>query len=147
MPLGGALADRLPQVANLVAATGAALLESRIPPSFREALRWGADRLEDCAMERALRQLEFAHPEIEPHIQYLKASLAMLTLLPALLVLAGRRVFWPRVPRFTGEVPVEGKALARLRSEIGMAARKAFLTTKCFWSSVIVVKVRTSRLP
>ena len=52
------------------------------------------------------------------------AFLAMLTLLPALLVLAGRRVFWPRVPRFTGEVPVEGKAWDRVAGLVGRRWRR-----------------------
>ncbi|WP_205473632.1 MMPL family transporter [Nocardioides sp. SYSU D00038] len=42
------------------------------------------------------------------------ALLVMLTLFPALLVVLGRRVFWPFVPRFGAEVRAAGSRWARL---------------------------------
>lgn len=47
--------------------------------------------------------------------------LAILTLLPALLMIAGRRVFWPFVPRVRQSVPVRGGFWPRLAR--GIAAR------------------------
>jgi hypothetical protein len=44
-----------------------------------------------------------------------------------------------------GRVTLLSKRIPSVRSEIGMAARKAFLTTKCFWSSVIVVMIDFGR--
>ena len=55
------------------------------------------------------------------------AVLAMLTLLPAILVIAGRRVFWPFVPRF-GEVAREEATIwARVGRRISVAPRPVWI--------------------
>ncbi|MFC7218781.1 MMPL family transporter [Streptomyces polyrhachis] len=54
----------------------------------------------------------------------LSALLAMMTLLPALLVLLGRRVFWPLVPAF-GSEPKQGRSLF---SAMGASAGRRPLT-------------------
>jgi len=57
------------------------------------------------------------------------AVLSMITLLPALLVLVGRRVFWPRVPTFTGFYE-EGSGLwRRVSATVGRRPRRTALLT------------------
>ena len=55
------------------------------------------------------------------------AVLAMLTLLPAILVIVGRRVFWPFVPRY-GDVVDEGQTIwARIGRRIALAPRPVWI--------------------
>ncbi|CAN5221906.1 MMPL family transporter [soil metagenome] len=44
---------------------------------------------------------------------------AMTTLLPALLLLGGRRVFWPRVPHYVGGATAEGGVWDRIAAVVG----------------------------
>lgn len=60
------------------------------------------------------------------------AMIAMLTVLPALLVIAGRRAFWPFIPRFSeGEpdVPEERGAWRRLGDRIALRPRPIWIGT------------------
>lgn len=56
----------------------------------------------------------------------LLAMAAALLVLPALLVLAGRRVFWPFVPRF-GDAPTEGRVWGRLGAAVARRPRTVAL--------------------
>lgn len=51
----------------------------------------------------------------------LAAFLAMVTLLPALLVILGRWVFWPVIPRFGTPVPVERSIWGRIGTAVADA--------------------------
>lgn len=53
--------------------------------------------------------------------------LAMLTVLPALLLLGGRRVFWPHIPRFHENVQVHGGAWPKLARRIAARPRMVCL--------------------
>ncbi len=57
------------------------------------------------------------------------AAVAMLTLLPALLLVGGRRAFWPFVPRHGGERPVSRGIWARLGRRIERRHRAAWIGT------------------
>ena len=57
------------------------------------------------------------------------ALLAMLTLLPALLVIFGRWPFWPRVPHFGSEVHEEQGFYARLGRRIAVRPRTVWVGT------------------
>ena len=50
--------------------------------------------------------------------------LAMTTLLPALLLLGGRKVFWPRVPHYVGSAVAEGGAWNRVAAVVGRRSRR-----------------------
>jgi RND superfamily putative drug exporter len=52
------------------------------------------------------------------------AFLAMTTLLPALLLLGGRAVFWPRVPRFVEGAAVDGGVWERIAGLVGRRSRR-----------------------
>ncbi|MEI6373679.1 MAG: MMPL family transporter [Actinomycetes bacterium] len=59
----------------------------------------------------------------------LAALLVMLTLLPALLVIVGRRVFWPRIPRF-GEADEKLSGFwSKLAASIGRRPRLTWIAT------------------
>lgn len=60
-------------------------------------------------------------------IGVLCAMLAVLTLLPALLVLFGRRLFWPFVPRFGTESHLETGLWARVARLVGSRPRRAWI--------------------
>jgi RND superfamily putative drug exporter len=53
----------------------------------------------------------------------------MTTLLPALLVLAGRRLFWPRIPRHDGQGPDESGAWVGVAALVGRRPRAVALST------------------
>ncbi len=55
--------------------------------------------------------------------------LAMITLLPALLVLFGRRVFWPRTPRFDHQGEREHGLWGRVSTAVGHRPRRFSLLT------------------
>lgn len=57
------------------------------------------------------------------------AVLVMLTLLPALLVVGGRWVFWPRVPHLGGVEPTDHGVWARLGLRIARAPRRTWAVT------------------
>jgi RND superfamily putative drug exporter len=57
------------------------------------------------------------------------AAIAMLTLLPALLVLGGRRAFWPFVPRFGSEEASRRGAWRRLGERIERRHRAVWIVT------------------
>ena len=57
------------------------------------------------------------------------ALLAMTTLLPALLVLVGRRVFWPRTPRFDHAGEREHGVWGRVSDAVGRRPRRFSLVT------------------
>lgn len=57
------------------------------------------------------------------------ALLVMLTLLPALLVIFGRWVFWPMRPNFGTPDPSEGSLWARVGRRIGRAPRPTWVIT------------------
>lgn len=55
--------------------------------------------------------------------------ITILTLLPALLLLFGRWIFWPRRPDFDGEDQVLGGVWSKLGNTIGRTPRKAWIVT------------------
>jgi RND superfamily putative drug exporter len=55
--------------------------------------------------------------------------ITILTLLPALLLLFGRWIFWPRRPDFDGEDQVLGGVWSKLGNTIGRSPRKAWVVT------------------
>ena len=55
--------------------------------------------------------------------------ITILTLLPALLLLFGRWIFWPRRPDFDGEDQVLGGVWSKLGNTIGRSPRKAWVIT------------------
>jgi RND superfamily putative drug exporter len=55
------------------------------------------------------------------------AMVAVLTLLPALLVLFGRRLFWPFVPRYGSESHLETGLWSRVARLVGRRPRRAWL--------------------
>ena len=55
------------------------------------------------------------------------AVLAMLTLLPAILVIVGRRVFWPFVPRYGVEIDEQQTVWARVGRRISAAPRPVWI--------------------
>ena len=55
--------------------------------------------------------------------------ITILTLLPALLLLFGRWIFWPRRPEFDGEDQVLGGVWSKLGNTIGRSPRKAWVIT------------------
>ena len=55
--------------------------------------------------------------------------LVMVTLLPALLVICGRWVFWPFIPRFGTEEPTESGFWARTGNRIAPRPRKVWIIT------------------
>jgi RND superfamily putative drug exporter len=57
------------------------------------------------------------------------AALAMLSLLPALLLVGGRRAFWPYVPRYGSESDVRGGFWSRLGSVVAARPRKVWIAT------------------
>ena len=57
------------------------------------------------------------------------ALLAMMTLLPALLVIVGRWVFWPKRPRFGSAEPTATGAWARVGASIGRRPRQVWVAT------------------
>jgi len=58
------------------------------------------------------------------------AMLSMLTLLPALLVIVGRRAFWPFIPRFGGEGADETHgAWRRIGDRVAVAPRRVWIGT------------------
>ncbi|MEZ5101478.1 MAG: MMPL family transporter [Thermoleophilia bacterium] len=57
------------------------------------------------------------------------AALTMLTLLPALLLIGGRRAFWPFVPRFEGDQPPARGAWHRLGERVERRPRRIWLGT------------------
>src|SRR5206468_3648566 len=58
------------------------------------------------------------------------AMLSMLTLLPAALVVGGRRAFWPLVPRFGSEGADETRgAWRRVGERVAVAPRRVWITT------------------
>ncbi|WP_131742669.1 MMPL family transporter [Actinomadura roseirufa] len=57
------------------------------------------------------------------------ALAAMLTLLPALLVICGRWVFWPRRPRFGSDEPTERGAWARVGAKVAVRPRLTWIVT------------------
>jgi putative drug exporter of the RND superfamily len=63
--------------------------------------------------------------------------ITILTLLPALLLLFGRWIFWPRRPEFDGEDQVLGGVWSKLGNTIGRSPRKAWVVT-----GVIFIGVR-----
>jgi RND superfamily putative drug exporter len=57
------------------------------------------------------------------------AMIAMLTALPSLLVISGRRAFWPRIPRYGSEVREASGFFRRLGDRIGLAPRRVWIGT------------------
>jgi RND superfamily putative drug exporter len=57
------------------------------------------------------------------------ALFMMLTLLPALLVIFGRWVFWPRIPRYGVPAPVEAGFWGRVGRQIARAPRATWVVT------------------
>jgi RND superfamily putative drug exporter len=57
------------------------------------------------------------------------ALLSMMTLLPALLVIVGRWVFWPKRPRFGSAEPTTTGAWARVGAAISRRPRKVWVVT------------------
>jgi RND superfamily putative drug exporter len=55
--------------------------------------------------------------------------ITILTLLPALLLLFGRWIFWPRRPEFDGQDQVLGGVWSKLGNTIGRSPRKAWVIT------------------
>ncbi len=67
----------------------------------------------------------------------------MVTLLPALLVICGRWVFWPFVPRFGSEEPTESGFWARTGNRISHRPRIVWIVTAC---ALVVVALGSLRL-
>jgi putative drug exporter of the RND superfamily len=71
--------------------------------------------------------------------------LAMITLLPALLVIVGRWVFWPLRPRYGSEEPTTRGTWARIGRRIAVRPRAVWMTTvvllACAWLGLIGFKV------
>lgn len=62
------------------------------------------------------------------------AMVAMLTVLPALLAIAGRRAFWPFIPRYMGvaaDTPEERGVWRRLGDRIAARPRPVWIATLC----------------
>ena len=57
------------------------------------------------------------------------ALMSMMTLLPALLVIVGRWVFWPKRPRFGSAEPTSTGAWARVGAAIGRRPRQVWVVT------------------
>jgi RND superfamily putative drug exporter len=57
------------------------------------------------------------------------ALLSMMTLLPALLVIVGRWIFWPKRPRFGSAEPTATGAWARVGAAIGRRPRQVWVVT------------------
>jgi putative drug exporter of the RND superfamily len=55
------------------------------------------------------------------------AMIAVLTLLPALLVLLGRRVFWPFIPKFGTDSHLDSGIWARIARVVGTRPRRAWI--------------------
>ena len=99
----------------LGAGTDYALL---IVARYREELHHRLDRHE--AMAAAMRS---AGPAVLASAATVIAALSMLTLLPALLTIFGRRAFWPFVPHSTRWMAPEGATSGRLRRRIAEGSR------------------------
>jgi putative drug exporter of the RND superfamily len=73
--------------------------------------------------------------------------LAMITLLPALLVITGRWVFWPLRPRYGSPEPTTRGFWARIGRRIAVRPRAVWVTTVvlllCAWLGLIGFKVGT----
>jgi len=71
--------------------------------------------------------------------------LAMITLLPALLVITGRWVFWPQRPRYGSAEPTTRGFWARVGRRIAVRPRTVWVTTAvllaCAWLGLIGFKV------
>jgi RND superfamily putative drug exporter len=71
--------------------------------------------------------------------------LAMITLLPALLVIAGRWVFWPLRPRYGSDEPTARGVWARIGRRLAIRPRLVWVTTAvllaCAWLGLIGFKV------
>ena len=71
--------------------------------------------------------------------------LAMITLLPALLVIAGRWIFWPLRPRYGSAEPTTRGFWARVGRRIAIRPRAVWVTTAvllaCAWLGLIGFKV------
>ncbi|GIH21224.1 MMPL family transporter [Rugosimonospora africana] len=63
---------------------------------------------------------------------------AMLTLLPALLVICGRWVFWPVRPRFGSPEPTERGVWARIGSRVSSRPRTVWVTTALILGALAV---------
>ncbi|ACZ31641.1 MMPL domain protein [Xylanimonas cellulosilytica DSM 15894] len=72
------------------------------------------------------------------------AVAVMLTLLPALLVVCGRWVFWPRVPGLGQPEPTADGAWARLGARIAKAPRRTWVTTTLVLAAMSVGVVQLS---
>ncbi|WP_439679040.1 MMPL family transporter [Embleya sp. MST-111070] len=66
-------------------------------------------------------------------------SLAMTSLLPALLVILGRWAFWPFVPRYTPDAPAEPVAAERARGLWPAVARLVGRAPRALWIGTAVV--------
>lgn len=62
-------------------------------------------------------------------IGIIAALMAMLTLLPAILVIVGRRLFWPFVPRFGGVVEERGGIWAKIGDRVSRRPRPVWVGT------------------
>lgn len=98
-----AMQQALPRTAEAVLASGGTVV-----------LAVGTLLLSDTASNRALGA--------SATVGVLLAMTTALLVLPALLVLVGRRVFWPFVPRF-GDAPTEGKVWGRLGEAVAHRPR------------------------
>ncbi len=98
-----AMRHALPRTAQAVLASGGTVV-----------LAVGTLLLSDTASNRALGASAV--------VGVLLAMSSALIVLPALLVLVGRRVFWPFVPRF-GDAPTEGKVWGRLGEAVARRPR------------------------
>jgi RND superfamily putative drug exporter len=71
--------------------------------------------------------------------------LAMITLLPALLVICGRWVFWPLRPRYGSDEPTARGVWARIGRRLAIRPRLVWVTTAvllaCAWLGLIGFKV------
>ncbi|QAY68955.1 MMPL family transporter [Xylanimonas protaetiae] len=72
------------------------------------------------------------------------AVAVMLTLLPALLVVCGRWVFWPRVPALGAPEPTAHGIWARLGARISKAPRRTWVTTSLVLAAMSVGVVQLS---
>ncbi len=102
-----AMCRALPRTAEAVLASGGTVV-----------LAVGTLLLSDTASNRAIGGSAV--------VGVLLAMAAALLVLPALLVLAGRRVFWPFVPRF-GDAPTKGRVWGRLGAAVARRPRAVAL--------------------
>jgi RND superfamily putative drug exporter len=105
--------------------------------AMTEALAKSAGAISASAMTVALSLMVLLVASLESTrglgpvaaVGILCAMFAMLTLLPALLVITGRWVFWPFTPRFGSEVPEASSLWTRVGSRVAKAPRAVWMAT------------------